>query len=186
MKMKLFVFVIGCMVAVSDAAACSCRPLGTVAEEFQKSDYVIKGRVLSVDTVTITDAIRLKRGLRFWKPKFEYSTHQMLMAKLVVEKGYKSVRQLDDTVYVFTGMQTAACGYPFSPAGNTGEGRASGEYLVYGMKTDKTAASYSVGDSGKKKIKASSHLVTGLCMATKQSNKEEEGQLAAMGQTAGK
>jgi hypothetical protein len=80
---------------VTPALACSCRPEGPIAQEYQDYDYIFKGTVVRK---LRKDLNNLDRSERF--TDYEYV--------LRVSKTYKG--QIDRRVIVYSGIDSAMCG----------------------------------------------------------------------------
>ncbi|MBO9703144.1 MAG: TonB family protein [Sporocytophaga sp.] len=78
----------------SEILACNCVETNTVKDEIKNSDAILVGRIIERDPVELYDSIP---ALKF---------------KLVVDAFYKG-QLTNDTVLIFTGANSVACGYEF-------------------------------------------------------------------------
>lgn len=130
---KLFFLTIMLIQVNIVALACSCIPKLTVEKAFLQADFVIHGRIIAIDTVIVsrvsgavkaTDSVNMVQHIY----KTEYRS-----IKMVVEKSFKQISTLPDTVYILTGIESASCGYPFPMFVSKDRGpNHNFQYIVYG------------------------------------------------------
>lgn len=108
---------------------------------------VVKGKIIGVTDYNDSNAP--------WRYK---------LFKLVIEKKYKAVLSMPDTVSIITGQDGGSCGYAF---------KIGKEYIVYG-RIHKQINTLS-DDSENKPIEDNSHTLfeTDICTSTKETNRQE-------------
>ena len=94
--------------------ACSCMDSVTLENALRKSNIVIKGRAIEMDTVGVFDSfIYAKNGIRVGKEKLLEKRHLRIRYKVLVDTVYKSSYLLKDTIYILTGFLGGFdCGMP--------------------------------------------------------------------------
>ena len=91
---------------------CLCRP-STIEEQLHKSEILITGKVIRVDTLKLFDEALPKDAYR-----------EMHLATVKTSKTYKGKINFD-TSYIITGAGYSDCGYPFE---------TNRSYLIYASK----------------------------------------------------
>jgi hypothetical protein len=113
--------------------ACKCNGPGTVKESFKSSELIIYGKVISRDTVVLSetinegDAKEVRARLNDDKQQLQYfeMTYVLKIELEIIEK-FKgdSVRK---SIVIYTPLLSASCGYRFE------KGK---EYIVYASKNN--------------------------------------------------
>lgn len=182
MEKKWIAMVLLMLAGFTTVNACSCVPRGTTEQEVAKSDFVAKARLVGLDTVSAVHATRIKRGLAFWKPAWEYSSQPMARAKFVIDRVFKGNGASSDTIYVLTNTSSAACGYLFSMQ-NFGGNTSPGEYLLFASNPGDYLAGVmeSAGEKPRRRnLDRNGYYTTGLCMATQPATAAKEAKLAGL------
>jgi hypothetical protein len=92
--------------------ACSCAAIPPIREGVLRSDVVVTGDVVSIDTVTI-------------EPRSDGHTRQMIRYGILPEKFFKGDHA--DTLFVLSGRDVSECGFMFE---------IGKQYIVYATKAD--------------------------------------------------
>jgi hypothetical protein len=93
--------------------ACECF-IPTTEEEYKRSELVMKGRMIGMDTIVSSNSLTFDRhGTRFGRHKYSLDFKTLIRVKLVVEENYKSLTTLSDTIYILSPVQN--CGFQFPP-----------------------------------------------------------------------
>ena len=96
--------------------SCTCMPVPTTEQEYNRSDIVMQGKVIGLDTVYASNTlINDKKGIRLGKHKYSVLTEKFVRVQMLVEKQFKTPTNLPDTVYILTPAESDACGFPFDP-----------------------------------------------------------------------
>jgi hypothetical protein len=111
--------------------ACKCNGPGTVKESFKSSELIVYGKVISKDTVILSETIKeedakeVRERLKDSKQKLQYfeMTYVLKYELEIIEK-YKG-NALRKKIVIYTPLLKASCGYRFE------KGK---EYLVYASK----------------------------------------------------
>jgi len=123
---KIVVLIIFFWLTSFSSFSCNCLPEGSIGENFLKSDYVIKAKVLSFSYTNKLDTLGVKligdprnTFARYWS--FNVKVYKVLVLKTY--KGYLS----SDTISIVTGVNRAACTSDFIVGSN---------YIIYGFEKD--------------------------------------------------
>jgi hypothetical protein len=161
------------------ALACSCPGRLTTEQDYKRSDLVIQGRIIGADTIYSSNTLfHDKKGTKIGRHKFSVYTAKFLRIKLVVEKNFKSISNLPDTIYILTSSESDACGYPFTPF--LGQGVLPDsyyQYIIYGDKwTEKSIIKYKKRKKYVGQIKETllgDTFFTSICRRTQSVNEAE-------------
>jgi hypothetical protein len=89
-------------------------PVPTIEQEYNRSDIVMQGKVIGLDTVYASNTlINDKKGIRLGKHKYSVLTEKFVRVQMLVERQFKTPTNLPDTVYILTPAESDACGFPF-------------------------------------------------------------------------
>lgn len=117
-------------------SACSCMDSPTTEQAYKRSDLVIQGRIVGIDTINSSNSLLYdKKGIKIGRYRYTPHIENFLRVKMIIEKSFKLIADLPDTIYVLTKLESDACGYPFPPF--VGEGVLPDSYyrfIVYGNK----------------------------------------------------
>lgn len=161
------------------ALACSCFDRPTTEEDFKHSDIVIQGRIIGVDTIYSSNTLfHDRKGTKVGRRKLSVYKEKLLRIKLLVEKNFKSISNLADTIYILTKTESEACGYPFTPfLGDERLPDTHYKYIVYGDKwTEKSIVKYKKGKKYVGQINETllgDTFFTSICRRTQLVNDEE-------------
>lgn len=161
------------------ALACSCVGRPTTEEDFKRSELVIQGRIIGADTIYSSNTLyHDKKGTKVGRHKLSVYKEKFLRIKLLVEKNFKSISNLPDTIYILTKTESEACGYPFTPfLGDKRLPDTHYKYIVYGDKwTEKSIIKYKKGkkDVGQiKETQLDNTFFTSICRRTQLANEAE-------------
>ena len=154
---------------------CKCE-LPSLEEEFKKSELVIVGRLLSLDTIMASNTMyRNRRGIKYGRHRYEISKSTFIRAKLLVQNNFKTSTILPDTIYVLTDDTYTSCGFLFplyidDPSSDT-------DFIIYGDRwIDHSIVKSQKGKHIKKSIKVTplnNTFYTDRCRLTSRLNKEK-------------
>jgi hypothetical protein len=158
-------------------SACSCMDSPTTEQAYKRSDLVILGRIIGTDTIQSSNMIMFDRkGIKVGRHRYSVYSEIFLRVKMVVEKSFKLVSDIPDTIYVLTKLEGAACGYPFLPFFKEVSPERY-QYIIYGTSwIEKTITKTKKGkrNIGQiKELKLNDTFFTNTCSRTQFSNKEE-------------
>jgi len=128
MKFSILLVVITIGVA-GHAFACKCGGPWSVKEEFEDSELIFHGKVISKELVTIQETLKqdqlssLKQKLKGDTEKLQFlESHPIYEVKFEIIETYKGA-VIRDTVTIYTATKSASCGYKFDK---------DKAYIVYG------------------------------------------------------
>ena len=115
MKKICLIFIF--LVATSEVCACFCDSVKSIKEEVLNRDLIIKGVVLSLDTLVSVDTIHHKKSYSIFYPV-------QLLIKVKVTHVFKG-NVVDQTINIVTGFGNGEgdCGFNFDKGT---------EYIIYG------------------------------------------------------
>lgn len=130
---SIFLLLICLGYASSKAIACLCSGIPTTEEAFKRSELVVTGRIVGMDTIySANTLVADKKGLKVGKRKYKLYEERFVRVKILVEKKYKSSTILPDTIYVLTEI---GCGVHFTPFfEELNSNSIRHKYIVYGDK----------------------------------------------------
>lgn len=108
-KMKFFVTICLLIFSTQIGLCCTCIGAITIKNEYKRSDAILKGKLLSKKTITITDRVRTEFNIQMVEYKFQV---------LEIYKG----KIKNKIVAITTGIGNGDCGFVF----NIDE-----EYIIY-------------------------------------------------------
>lgn len=161
-------------------------PVLTTEQEYKRSDLVIQGKVIHLDTVSTSNTLMYdKKGIRLGKHKYSIVTETFVRVQMIVEKRFKKIINLPDTVYILTPAESDACGYPFpSWLRNPNLPNPYYQFIIYGDKwLEKKVITLRKGNRDTKQIKETllpDTFFTSVCRRTRSFDAEEIKRLEAM------
>ncbi len=153
--------------------ACKCNERGTVKESCKSSELIIHGKVISKDTVVLSetineeDAKEVRARLKDDKEKLQYfEMTYVLKVELEITENFKgdSIRK---TIIIYTPLLSASCGYRFE------KGK---EYIVYASKNNFLSFLFKK-ERENKKYKQNNVFWTSHCTRTTEYTKLEADEL---------
>ena len=155
MKMNIQKFLITLLILTSyNVIACECIIIKSVEKEFQNADYVLSGKVISVEFVQIHSNNGKKTEIRTSELRDELNIFKgRILSKITLEtteifKGEKRKKE----IVIFTGSGGGDCGFYFKK----GE-----KYLIYAFKN-----SWGTKELRESKRKYRNVLYTDTCTRT--------------------
>jgi len=148
----------------------------TTEQAYKHSDLVIQGRVIGIDTIQSSNKIMFdKKGIKVGRHRYSIYSENFLRVKMVVEKSFKLIPNLPDTIYVLTNLESDACGYPFLPFFD-GVSPGRYQYIVYATSwVEKTIIKIKKGKRNLgqiKELQLKDTFFTNTCNKTQPVNKE--------------
>lgn len=136
------------MLPLSKGYCCSCSDIGSTISEYNSSDLVVFGEVLSISLITPLQTIdTTKLGSEVLKDRngtnvSTFINHPMILAvKLKVLKSYKGAVR-NQIITIFTPKSGASCGYTGFKKGES--------YLVFGATSSFILSSFTNYDTFKR------------------------------------
>jgi hypothetical protein len=161
-------------------------PMLTTEQEYKRSDLVIQGKALWLDTVYTSNTLLYDRkGIKLGKHKYSVSLEKFVRVRMLVEKQFKTPSDLPDTVYILTPAESDACSFPFEswlrfpnlPAPYY-------QFIIYGDKwMEKKVITTKKGNRDIKQIKETllpNTFFTSVCRRTRSFDTEEIKRLQAI------
>jgi hypothetical protein len=162
MKARIKILILLLSVIISNQAiACDCIIINSVEKEFNKSDYVLTGKVLSVSFIQILENGNNPQILtsKFLKEFDIFKGRILAEYRIEVIEIYKGKKRIKE-INIYTGRNGGGdCGYYFK----IGE-----KYLIYSFED-----SWEVKLFGEHSRKYKNILYTDICTRTKIFNKKE-------------
>jgi len=122
---SIFTVTILTQIATS-AFACTCigKDKQTTESELNFSDIAVKGKVIAVSGFYYYDTVGSSMpGRNFDEKKEGYLIRKYRVFNVVVDKKYKSPKNMSDTIQIVTGYGGGDCGYEFE---------VGKDYIIYG------------------------------------------------------
>ena len=121
--MKLF-FLLICFLICTASYACKCKRVNSIVNEFDSVDYVIVGKVLSIDTINVLDSNQIKNPPNdIFIYELPRPNIQVAHYKIEITKTYKGVTT-ESIVSVYSAPDDETCGYVF---------KLGLSYIIYGF-----------------------------------------------------
>lgn len=171
LEMRYFFLLIPLVLSFSRGYCCHCNELDSIITEYNFSDLVAFGEVLSISIVTPLQTIDTsKQSLNIFKNKNnspnspDFINSPMILAvKLKVLKAYKGTTR-NQTITIFTPKRGASCGYTGFTKGRN--------YIVFGMTSSFFLPAFTNYDT-LKRINLSNSYWTSNCNRTSEAGCED-------------
>jgi hypothetical protein len=171
MRLISYILTIICLFLFQEGISCTCigKDVQTLESEVKYSDLVAKGRVVGVSDYLYVDSSRFYFSNSVVDTSnLSYATERMLLYKIVLDRKFKSVKDISDTIYVVTGRGGGDCGFEFK----IGE-----SYIIYADSwVRRSIIRYQKGKRTRSRIKeevVANWFQTDICKRTQQQNSQE-------------
>ena len=156
--------------------ACKCGGPGTVKESYKSTDLVVYGRVITKDTISLSETIKnedvnkVKDGLKDDKQKLQRfeMTYVVKVELEIMEKFKGEIHQ--KTVVIYTPLLSATCGFRFEKGS---------DYIIYASKTNLLTFLFQK-ESENNRLEKENTFWTNHCTRTTQYVKLEADELRAL------
>jgi hypothetical protein len=156
--------------------ACKCGGPGTVEESYKSTDLIVYGRVITKDTVVLSETIKnedvkkIKDGLKDDKQKLQqFEMTYVVKVELEIIENFKGeIHQ--KTVVIYTPLLSATCGFRFE------KGK---DYIIYASKRNFLTFLFQK-ENENKRFENENTFWTTHCMRTTEYVKLEADELRAL------
>lgn len=131
------------LISFVESYACKCETPATVGEGYTRSDVIVSGKVLTIDTVFLyqtvsaEDAIEVRARLNDENRQF-FEKLSILKVQFEITEVFKG--SVTGSIIIYTPLMSATCGYRF---------KAAGRYIVYGSAANFLAGIIADGEGSK-------------------------------------
>ena len=176
-KMKIGIVLIALILSFQAAIACKCDGYGSVKKEFEQTELIVRGIVLSKEYVSYFSTLS-KKQVELIIEKYQsdeqklawFSSKMVTKIELEVSKTYKG--KGTSKVVIYTNKSGASCGYLDFEIGK--------EFIVYASEFGYVDTRYGDKENSGKWKRSESEFWTNHCRRTKYFNVSEHQQLSEL------